>query len=252
MSTSPILNASDLSSGSTPTRSAPNSLLEEFRLLSIRGLHKYVIEPFLADPEAVDTGGHVPIRDMDVISDNFQDDYHYGATPRLMIRWIHRAIPGSKRDWTFVDVGAGRGRVMVEAAKQPYKQVVGIELVRGLKLDADANLAAMDPKTVKAEMVDNRLADATTFDVPAGPLVFYLANTLGGELLQRFLDHVLDHHATSGSEMLFFYMNPESPEVFAAEDRLEPFAWNNGQRFKLMHLSPYKLLAYQTKGGAQP
>ncbi|MEO1199045.1 MAG: hypothetical protein AAFX39_07400 [Pseudomonadota bacterium] len=223
--------------------------ISPLRMRTLRIVHEYMIEPFMGRREIVSTGGFEEIGDLGVISDNFEADYHYGPTPRLMIRWIVEAIPKPHEAWTFVDIGSGRGRVLMEAVSYPFRRVIGIEFARELHADADTNLAALPSKTIRAGAVDNRLADATAFSVPAGPCVFYLANTLGGDLLRRFRDHVLTAHEATDTAMIFFYMNPESPEVFAEDERLEAFTMPPAPRFKLTHLAPYRVVAFRTRAG---
>ena len=90
---------------------------------------------------------------------------------------------------TLVDVGAGLGRVVLHAARRPYRQIVGIELSPALIEVAKDNrnayrgaLACRDIRLVRA--------DAATFSFPRGNLVVYLYNPFRAQVLAPLLDRL--------------------------------------------------------------
>ena len=105
---------------------------------------------------------------------------------------------------TLVDVGAGLGRVVLHAARRPYRQIVGIEISPALVEIAKDNRAAY-----RGELLcrDIRLvrADAAGFPFPRGNLVVYLYNPFNA----RVLGPMLDRLASDGRrEVVLLYHTP--------------------------------------------
>ena len=99
------------------------------------------------------------------------------------------AVPLAPERATLVDVGAGLGRVVLHAARRPYRQIVGVEISPALVEVAKDNRAAY-----RGELAcrDIRLvrADAAAFAFPRGDLVVYLYNPFRAAVLAPILDRL--------------------------------------------------------------
>jgi len=82
------------------------------------------------------------------------------------------------RDFTFVDLGSGKGRTLLMASDYPFLRVVGVELLPALHQIAQQNLRQYRSASQECLVLETFCADATTFPLPAGPLVIYLFNPL--------------------------------------------------------------------------
>jgi predicted RNA methylase len=98
-------------------------------------------------------------------------------------------VPLAPERATLVDVGAGLGRVVLHAARRPYRQIVGVEISPALVEVAKDNrtayrgeLACRDIRLVRA--------DAASFTFPRGDLVVYLYNPFGAAVLAPMLDRL--------------------------------------------------------------
>ena len=114
---------------------------------------------------------------------------HYEATPVADIDRLLDAVPLDPARCTFVDLGAGMGRVVLHAARRPYRQIIGVEVSPALLEVAKANRAAY--RGVQA-CHDVRLvrADAAHFTFPRGDLVVYLYNPFTAPVLVAVLDRL--------------------------------------------------------------
>lgn len=99
------------------------------------------------------------------------------------------AVPLAPERATLVDVGAGLGRVVLHAARRPYRQIVGIELSPALVEIAKDNRAAFRGERACRDIRLVR-ADAATFTFPRGNLVVYLYNPFRAEVLAPMLDRL--------------------------------------------------------------
>ena len=98
------------------------------------------------------------------------------------------------RDFTFLDLGSGKGRTLLMASDYPFRRVVGVELLPSLHLIARENLRQYKSESQKCFALESICADATTFPFPDDPLVVYLFNPLpesGMRLVLANLGHSL-------------------------------------------------------------
>lgn len=71
--------------------------------------------------------------------------------------------------FTFVDLGSGKGRVLLMAAEYPFRRIIGVELLPELDAIARVNVSR-DPRL---ELI---LADARDFVFPSDPFILFLFN----------------------------------------------------------------------------
>src|SRR5579883_966573 len=128
--------------------------------------------------------------DPDAIGDALEDATHYEPTPIAEFAALLAASGVSAGGRTFVDIGAGMGRVVLLASMHPFKQIVGVEVSPALCETARDNVVRWRRKKPDAACADIRVVcrDATAFRFPPGDLVVYLYNPFGESTLQRFID----------------------------------------------------------------
>jgi SAM-dependent methyltransferase len=80
------------------------------------------------------------------------------------------------RDFTFVDLGSGKGRTLLMASDYPFRRIVGVELLPSLHQIAKQNLSQYKSDTQKCFALESICADATAFPFPGDPLLIYLFN----------------------------------------------------------------------------
>lgn len=145
-----------------------------------------------------DTSGFVE-HPSGVISDNAVYGTGYGPTPpntfrRLMRRLnmcfaddnIMGQLP-SYSDFTFIDFGAGKGRVVLLALKYRFKKVIGIEYSLPLYQILDKNMILLSEKFAQIPSVQTVLIDAAQFKFDNGNKILYLANPFSQEITEKVL-----------------------------------------------------------------
>jgi methylase of polypeptide subunit release factors len=113
--------------------------------------------------------------------------------------------------FTFVDIGSGKGKVLFMAAEHPFKRIVGIEYARGLHEVALRNVATYRSKTQKCTDIEPVHGDALEYELPKGPLVLFIFNALAKEIMLELLKK-LDSGVASESArpVLLIYTNVRS------------------------------------------
>jgi hypothetical protein len=93
-------------------------------------------------------------------------------------------------DFTFVDIGSGKGKVLFMASELPFKRIVGVEYARGLHDVAVRNVVTFRSATQKCRHIDTIHADALKYRLPQGPLVLFTFNALPTTAMRQFLEMI--------------------------------------------------------------
>lgn len=79
-------------------------------------------------------------------------------------------------DFSFIDLGSGKGRTLLMASDYPFRRIIGVELLPSLHQLAQENLTQYKSDSQTCFALESICADATTFPFPDDPLVIYLFN----------------------------------------------------------------------------
>jgi len=88
-------------------------------------------------------------------------------------------------DYTFVDLGSGKGRTLLLASEYRFNRIIGVEFSKALHEAALDNVRRYGKRSGESTRIECVCGDATTFALPADPLVIYLFDPFQGELLAR-------------------------------------------------------------------
>jgi SAM-dependent methyltransferase len=129
--------------------------------------------------------------DPHAIGPSLEHATHYEPTPVAQAEALLAASPLRPEDATFVDLGAGMGRVVLLAARWPFRAVIGVEISPALVEIARENVAAArDPRRIVRDVKIVR-ADAAGYAFPKGNLVVYLYNPFRAPLLGTVLANLV-------------------------------------------------------------
>jgi SAM-dependent methyltransferase len=96
----------------------------------------------------------------------------------------------SDRD-TFIDFGCGKGRVVHQAAKRPFRRVIGVEISPVLAEIARTNLAARR-RQHRCRNVEIVVSDVAEYSVPDDLTIGYLFHPVVNETLDALLRSIVD------------------------------------------------------------
>jgi SAM-dependent methyltransferase len=173
----------------------------------------------------VDTGGVTHLKRLRLAGDPRDSVPHIASDPDEFDSAL-AALPVDPARFTFVDLGAGKGRALLLAARRGFRRIVGVVFAREVVDVAQGNLrAARLPEGVDARVIEQ---DATTYELPQEPLVLFMYNPFGGQTMQavaRRTRAALERHPRP---LHVLYLNPFHLEGWIAEgfavDRREHFA----------------------------
>jgi hypothetical protein len=87
-----------------------------------------------------------------------------------------RLAHGALQDFTFIDPGCGKGRVLLIASDYPFHGIIGVEFMPDLYRTAQKNIAGYSSDEQQCRQIEAICMDARDFQFPSGPLVVYLFN----------------------------------------------------------------------------
>jgi hypothetical protein len=159
----------------------------------------------------IDASGLHPPEELRLAGVNAPHAVEYFATPTLVFRRALAALAIDPRRFVFIDYGCGKGRVLLQAARLPFRRVEGIELSATLHDAAVANIA--HAKIAAPALVHH--LDATEYVLPSAPLVLYFFNPFGAPVLGQVLRRIEASLRDAPREAYAIYVNAEHARCFA-------------------------------------
>jgi hypothetical protein len=111
---------------------------------------------------------------------------------------------------TFVDLGSGKGRVVLQASRRPFLRVVGIEHHLALHEAAERNLAIVEGRRIPLAPVHLFHGDVRDHPLPEGPLAVFLYNPFGAHVLAGVLERL------RARDVRLIYVNPVDEAIVEA------------------------------------
>lgn len=125
-------------------------------------------------------------------------------------RRVVRSLPISDySDYTFVDIGSGKGRMLLLASEFPFRKIVGVEMREDLHAQALENVRRFRPPKAKCSQIECVLADATRYNLPPGKLVVYLFNPFSADVMSQVLRRLDEAVDQDPREIILVYVYPE-------------------------------------------
>ncbi len=160
----------------------------------------------------LDTGGTVYLYDLTIASANAPLGVSYIASRPHQFRNAMACLDIDLAGATFIDLGSGKGRVLMMAAQYPFARIIGVEFAAELHEVCQNNLAKFgDPR------ISSWHGDAEAFDFPATALVVYMNNPFDRPLVERIARRIEASTRLAPRTVRIVYINAAAPDVFAQE-----------------------------------
>ncbi len=114
----------------------------------------------------------------------------YQPTDAELFREMMASLPITFYDFTFVDVGSGKGRTLLLASEYPFQKIIGVEVMDELHRLAEKNICAYQSPTQLCRQILSLPIDACDYEFPPDPLVVYLFNPLPERALIQLLNRL--------------------------------------------------------------
>jgi len=143
---------------------------------------------------------------------------YYLPSPWHVLPRALRYIRPTESD-TFVEFGCGKGRVVHQAARRPFRRVIGVEISPELAEIARAGLAARAHQH-RCHDVEIVVADAREFPVPDDLTVAYFFRPFGAESFEIVLGRIVESIDRNPRRVWLIYVWPPDearPMILATE-----------------------------------
>ncbi len=161
----------------------------------------------------IDSAGDISLNGFTPIGWHAVDATYYSAGDPVVLR---RALSSLQLDfprYTFIDLGSGKGRIVLVAACLPFRRVIGVEFVKEFHEIALANLRRWPASKILCGKITLKCEDATAFDFPPDPLVVYLFNPFGGRLMAQVMSNLAVSVRERPRDVVILYVNPKQEKV---------------------------------------
>ena len=145
----------------------------------------------------------------------------YQPTDPAEFREMMDRLPCDFREFTFIDLGSGKGRTLLMASGYPFRRIIGVEIVPELHRAAEENIRNYQSPTQRCRQIESICADAREFSLPEEPVLLYLFNPLPEIALREVLTRLETGPARSPRSLWIAYYNPQLETVLAAFPWLE-------------------------------
>jgi SAM-dependent methyltransferase len=158
----------------------------------------------------------------DLASGNASDRHiaGYAAVPpshfrNVIARWQASNPPHPFADYTFIDIGCGKGRAALLASDYGFREVVGVELNPSLAAIACANADLWTAAGKARSHIRIEQADAAELSFPPRPCVIFLFNPFDLELMQHLASRMAADFHNRPADLEVIYYKPEQAAAFS-------------------------------------
>lgn len=143
----------------------------------------------------------------------------YVPTNPAVFRRLVRKVEVDPREFTFIDLGCGKGRVVITAADYPFKAILGVEYDASVYETAKRNLdhwqeTHSDPRLKVIH------GDARNFEAPPGNLFIYMYGPFRGPVFEQVAERLAALADEPGRALVIAYASDFEADVL---DRTERF-----------------------------
>lgn len=224
-------------------RLRPSALNADYRR-ALTLLHERVLDRGVESLLFVRTRQPVGAAESQAISQEPGEALH--PTPAHVFEWAMEAVPEPLDHFTFVDLGAGRGRTLLLAAGHGFDKVIGIESAEALHDDCQMNIAQYPRSRMKCRDVECIHADVMAAPLPDGETVYYLFQPFEERTLRIVVERIVASYKRNPRRLYFVCVGMTSvPPVEASEVFLK-VPLSRRLRAKLAALSPYPIIVYRS------
>jgi SAM-dependent methyltransferase len=134
--------------------------------------------------------------------------------------YLPRALPRDSVSGSdvFLDIGSGKGRVIYQAARYPFRRVMGVEVSEELNEVAHANIETRRRKLV-CQDIELVTADAAGFDIPDDVTVAYLFYPFVGDTFRAVMGKLVESLDRRPRRLRLIYVCPKLEDEVLATGR---------------------------------
>jgi precorrin-6B methylase 2 len=157
-------------------------------------LRKSAIRPAVKSPSdfdlrfGVDTSAWLDVTDLDIEEHLRTNTVGYQPTPPELLRETIDALNICHDQFTFVDIGCGKGLTLLAASEYPFRKIIGVEFSPTLSRIARQNASKFLQHFQSRPDIEVVSSDARQYRLPEGPLVLFMYNPFTGDSMKGMVE----------------------------------------------------------------
>jgi SAM-dependent methyltransferase len=139
----------------------------------------------------VDTNAGWPALACDIVSPNRDNAVPYDPAPWPTLRRSLQLASLRPDEFTFVDIGCGKGKMLLAALALPFNRIIGVEFSPFLCQIARNNLASARLIRRRCAQVQVSCSDAVEYPIPNEPTIFFFYNPFTYDVMEIVLGNIV-------------------------------------------------------------
>lgn len=193
---------------------APRDIVTKY-LTSVRNNPRTEASDEFDLKHGVETTLRVHPTDLDIKSSNWIHAGAYFPTPTKLLMEILPTLNIRFEDFTFVDLGSGKGRIVLLASDFPFREIIGVEFSTELHAAAERNVASYSTISQQCRKIILLCMDFTEFEFPPTPMVLYLYNPASETVIRTLAQKIAQSLSRHPRDVWIIYVTPR--DVFDSE-----------------------------------
>jgi hypothetical protein len=148
----------------------------------------------------------------------------YQPSDPLTFHEMMAQLPIDFRNFTFIDLGSGKGRALLMASDYPLRRILGVELLPELHAIAEENVRKYSSPRQQCRNFELHCGDARRFQLPPEPLVVFIFDSFPEDILREVIAGVERSVREAPRKVYLAYQNPVSERVLAEFSGLRKIA----------------------------
>jgi hypothetical protein len=223
----------------------PERMKQDYREF-LHWLHARVLDPPKEQLFFMPTKDPVALAGLKITGPNREHGHGYRPTPCQLFEWTLAGIDYDLSKLTFVDHGAGKGRVMLLASEHPFAAIGGIEFAEELHDAAEMNIAQYPRSRMLCRNVECVLEDASQVGPPEGEAVHYFFNPFSREVFAEVLNNLVVSYRDKPRRLYLILVDPIAADLVDASGVFARIELPAHERLKVKLLSPYDVAVYRS------
>jgi hypothetical protein len=177
----------------------------------------------------IQTLGDVETAKMHVPGSNAAHGIHYNPTSLRAGRHVFEELPiADFTQYTFVDFGSGKGRMLFLAAEYPFHRIIGVEYASDLHVIAEQNIRSYRNPRQRCSQLSSVNIDAANFEFPRENSVLYFYFPFRRPVMEPLIQRLDESIGQYPRDVIIVYLNPELSEII-----------ERTRHFKIINRGPY-------------
>lgn len=165
-------------------------------------------------------------------------------SPLRVTSWRLNRIGVNPREYLFVDLGCGKGRVLLVAAQRPFRKIVGVDISTDLVAIARRNIDRFRPSSEYVRAITVESTDVRKFVMPPGNLLIHMQHSFDPAISATVFARLTTIQHEPPRWVVVAYLT-YTHSVPAVTEMFVRFSWPSPLRYEESIRSRYNWLFYE-------